>query len=171
MGETLRGEPDGRDLRLVVVVARFNEFATERLLEGAREALEQHTGGAGRVQIVQVPGAFELPLAARRLASSGNYDAVVCLGAVIRGETAHFDYVAGQAAAGIQQVMLETGVPVAFGVVTTNTVEQALARAGGRIGNKGFEAVMTAIEMANLLRKLKDPGGVRGIQGGNRGAT
>ncbi len=158
MGETFEGEQDGRHLRLAVVVASFNEFVTDRLLEGAREALEEHAGGAERADVVHVPGAFELPLAARRLAAGGRYDGVVCLGAVIRGETAHFDYVAGQAAAGIQQVMLETGVPVAFGVVTTNTVEQALARAGGRVGNKGFEAVMTAIERANLLRKLKDPG-------------
>lgn len=158
MGETLQGDQEGRDLRLALVVARFNEFVTERLLQGAREALDQHGPGAANADIVWVPGAFELPLAARTLAASGAYDAIVCLGAVIRGETAHFDYVAGEAAAGIRQAALETGVPVAFGVLTTNTVEQALARAGGRVGNKGFEAVTTAIEMANLMRRLRTAG-------------
>ncbi|HWQ28938.1 MAG TPA: 6,7-dimethyl-8-ribityllumazine synthase, partial [Dehalococcoidia bacterium] len=133
---------------------RFNDFVTSRLLEGAREAAAGLGVAADAIDIVWTPGCFELPVVAKALASSGRYDAIVCLGAVIRGETPHFDYVAGQAAEGIQRVALDTGVPCAFGVITANTVEQALARAGGRKGNKGYDAVVTAVETVNALRAL-----------------
>jgi 6,7-dimethyl-8-ribityllumazine synthase len=148
------GELDGSGLSLAVVVSRFNQFLTERLLEGAKQALEEKGVDAERMDVFHVPGAFELPLVAKRLAESGRYNAVVCLGAVLRGETPHFDYVAGEAARGIAQVALETGVPIAFGVVTANTLQQALDRAGGSAGNKGYDAAVTAIEMANLMRKM-----------------
>ena len=142
---------EGRGLRFAVVVARFNAQVTDKLLEGAREAL--HARKAGFDEYF-VPGAFELPLAAKWLAQSGKYHGVVALGAVIRGETPHFDYVAGEAARGLQQVALDTAIPVAFGVLTTNTTRQAQARAGGKGGNKGFDAAMTAIEMARLRGSL-----------------
>jgi 6,7-dimethyl-8-ribityllumazine synthase len=137
---------DARGLKFAVVVARFNSAITEKLLAGAREALEQ--AGASNVAVFHVPGAFELPQAARRLA--GAYDGIIALGAVIRGETPHFDYVAAAAAQGLQHVALESGTPVAFGVLTTNTLAEAEARAGGTHGNKGYDAAMTAVEMARF---------------------
>lgn len=140
------GAPDARGLRFAVVTARYNRDITAKLLAGARQAL----ACAAQVDLFEVPGAFELPLAALRLARNGRYDAIVALGCVIRGETPHFEYVAGEAARGLQQVALETGVPVAFGVLTTDTVEQAEARAGGALGNKGYDAAMTAVEMARF---------------------
>ena len=146
------GALDGSGLTLAIVVARFNEFATGKLLAGAEEAAERC--GVAHHEIFFVPGSFELALLAKRLAQSGRYHAVVCLGAVIRHETAHFEYVAGQAAEGIQRAALDTGVPCIFGVLTCDTEEQALERAGGKHGNKGFEAVETAIRVANLLRDL-----------------
>ena len=139
---------DARDLDFAIVVARFNGAITEKLLEGAREALSK--AGAKSQQVFYVPGAYELPFAAKKLALRGGYHAIIALGAVIRGETPHFEYVAGEAARGLQQAALETGVPIAFGVLTTDTVEQAQARAGGAAGNKGFDAAMTAIEMARF---------------------
>ena len=139
---------DATGLRFAIVVARFNRAITERLLEGAREALEK--AGAARHEVFRVPGAFELPFAAKKLAGGGDFDAIIALGCVIRGETPHFEYVAGECARGLQQVALETGVPVAFGVLTTDTQAQAEARAGGEAGNKGFEAAMTAVEMARF---------------------
>jgi 6,7-dimethyl-8-ribityllumazine synthase len=139
---------DASGLKFAIVVARFNSDITEKLLEGAQEALEKSK--ADTVDVFDVPGSFELPLAAKQLALTGRYDAIIALGAVIRGETAHFDFVAGEAARGLQQVMLETSVPVAFGVLTTDTVEQAEARAGGDRGNKGLDAAMTAIEMVRF---------------------
>jgi 6,7-dimethyl-8-ribityllumazine synthase len=148
----LVGSHDGSGLRLAVVVARFNEEITKRLLEGAYEALERLGVPVASRVVAWVPGAFELPLAARALATGGRYDAVVCLGAVIRGETSHYDFVAGECAAGIQRVQLDTGIPVIFGVLTTEDLDQALERSGGSLGNKGDEAVVTAVEMANLLR-------------------
>lgn len=154
MAREIVGQRDGSGLRLAIAVSRFNDFVTSRLLEGAREAAAGLGVAADAIDIVWTPGCFELPVVAKALASSGRYDAIVCLGAVIRGETPHFDYVAGQAAEGIQRVALDTGVPCAFGVITTNTVEQALARAGGKKGNKGYDAVVTAIETANALRAL-----------------
>jgi len=139
---------DARGLTFAIVVARFNSAITEKLLEGAREALQK--AGATGHQVFHVPGAFELPLAAMKLARRGGFNAIIALGAVVRGDTPHFEYVAGEAARGLQRVALDTGVPVAFGVLTTDTMEQAEARAGGASGNKGFDAAMTAIEMARF---------------------
>lgn len=154
MGTTFEGGLQGEGLRLAIVVSRFNDFVTQRLLEGAREALERYGVGADGTDVAYVPGSFELPLAARHLAESGRYQAVICLGAVIRGETPHFEYVAAEAARGIARVSQETGVPTIFGVITADTVEQALDRAGGKVGNKGYDAAVSAIEMANLLKRL-----------------
>jgi len=146
---------DGRGLRMAVVVARFNHRFTERLLEGALECLREHGVADDDVQVAHVPGAFEIPLCARVLARSGRFDAVVCLGAVIRGETAHFEYVSASVASGISQVALETDLPVIFGVLTTETEEQTLARAGKRTANKGWESAAAAIEMVHVLRGLR----------------
>ena len=145
--ETLNWSVDAKGLKFAIVVARFNAAITEKLLEGAQDALAK--AGASGVEVFHVPGAFELPLAAKWLAHGG-YSGIIALGAVIRGETPHFDFVAGEAARGLQQVALECNIPVAFGVLTTDTVEQAEARAGGKHGNKGFDAAMTAIEMARF---------------------
>ena len=154
---TIRGQLRGDGLRVAVVCSRFNDLVTERLLAGARDGLVRHGVDDGSITVAEVPGAFELPLVAARLASSGEYDAVVCVGAVIRGATPHFDLVAGQCAAGLQRAQLDTGVPVIFGVLTTDTVEQALDRAGGKAGNKGFDAAVAAIEMVDVLRQLPKP--------------
>lgn len=156
MGRTFEGNLQGEGLRLAIVVSRFNDFVTQRLIEGARSALDRYGVRAEEADVAYVPGSFELPLAARRLAESGRYDAIICLGAVIRGETSHFDYVAGEAARGIARVNAETGVPTVFGVITADSVEQALDRAGGKVGNKGYDATVTAIEMANLMRRLEE---------------
>jgi 6,7-dimethyl-8-ribityllumazine synthase len=135
-----------------IVASRFNDFVVKALLNGAIEAIRRHGGEA--VEVAWVPGSYEIPVVARALALSGRYDAIVCLGAVIRGATTHFDYVAGGVAGGISQVALETGVPVIFGVITTETIEQAIERAGTKMGNKGFEAAVSAMEMADLMPKL-----------------
>jgi 6,7-dimethyl-8-ribityllumazine synthase len=148
------GSLEGRGRRFAVAVSRFNEVITRPLLDGALAAFRRHGIAEGDIDVVWAPGAFELPLVAGRLAETDRFDAVVCLGAVIRGETAHFDLVAEQCAAGIQRVALDTGVPCAFGVLTTDTLEQALDRAGGKHGNKGWEAATTALEMADLLESL-----------------
>ena len=140
-----------------IVASRFNDFIVKSLLDGAVDGIRRHGGDAGAVDVAWVPGSYEIPVAAREMALSGRYDAVICLGAVIRGATAHFDYVAGGAANGISSVALETGLPVIFGVITTETIEQAIERAGTKAGNKGFEAALTAIEMANLMPKLREP--------------
>jgi 6,7-dimethyl-8-ribityllumazine synthase len=153
--KVIEGDLSARELKFAIVIARFNGFITEKLLEGARDALRRSGADLSQVEVVRVPGAWELPAAAKPLASSGRFDAVIALGAVIRGDTPHFDYVAGNAASGLASVQAETGVPVVFGVITTNTVEQAIDRAGAKSGNKGFDAAMTAIEMANLLRQIK----------------
>ncbi len=150
---THEGEPDGAGLSLAIVVSRFNDSVTGKLLAGAQEAVRRY--GVGEHEIFWVPGSFEIPVVAKRLAQSGRYHALVCLGAVIRHETAHFEYVAGQAAEGIQRVALDTGVPCLFGVLTCDTEEQALDRAGGKHGNKGFEAVEAAVRVASLLRQLR----------------
>jgi 6,7-dimethyl-8-ribityllumazine synthase len=139
-----------------IVASRFNDFVVKALLEGAIEAIRRHGGVAGAVDVVWVPGSYEIPVVARELALSGRYDALICLGAVIRGATAHFDYVAGGAAGGISNVALETGVPVIFGVITTESIEQAIERAGTKMGNKGFEAAVSAMEMADLVAKLRE---------------
>lgn len=142
--------------RFVVVAARFNQFVVDSLVAGAREGLRRHGVAEDAVDLAWVPGAFEIPLVAKRLASSGKYAAVICLGAVIRGDTDHYDHVAGAAATGVAQAALATGVPVIFGILTCDTLEQAINRAGAKSGNKGFEAALAAIEMANLLRLLPD---------------
>jgi 6,7-dimethyl-8-ribityllumazine synthase len=143
-----------RELRFALVVSRFNDFVVEPLVRGAVDALKRHGGAEKQIEIVRVPGAFDIPVVARKLAQSRRYDALVALGAVIRGETPHFDYVAGECASGLARIALESGVPIGFGVLTTDTVEQAVDRAGGKAGNKGADAALAALEMANLLRRL-----------------
>ena len=140
--------------KLAIVVARFNEFVTERLLQGATDAYTRHGGDPKHLMVVRVPGAFEVPLAVKKLAASGRYQGVVALAAVIRGATPHFDYVSSAATSGLSSVMLETGVPVGFGVLTVDTVDQAIDRAGAKSGNKGAEALLTVVEMINLLKAL-----------------
>jgi len=154
---TVEGSYDGTHLRVAVVASRFNETITKQLLDGAVDCLRRHGVPDEFLTVAWVPGAFELPATAQRLASSGEVDAVICLGAVIRGDTAHFDFVAGHAMNGIGRVALETGIPVTAGLLTTETVEQAADRAGGKMGNKGFEAAMAALEMANLFAALPKP--------------
>lgn len=144
----------GDGLRVAICCARFNDSITRRLLEGATDGLVRHGVDEGSITVAWVPGAYELPLAAQRLAGAGEFDAVIALGAVIRGATGHYEHVAGQCAAGLQRVQLDTGVPVVFGVLTTDTVDQAIERSGTKAGNKGFEAAESAIEMADLLRQL-----------------
>ena len=144
--------------RFALVAARFNHFIVEHLVGGATDALKRHGIAEDAVDLAWVPGSFEIPLVAQKLAESGRYAAVICLGCVIRGDTDHYDYVAGEAAKGIGQVTLKTGVPVIFGVLTCDTLEQAINRAGAKAGNKGFEAAVSAIEMVNLLRQLPGPG-------------
>lgn len=154
MSGDLQGELSGKGLRIGVIVSRFNEFVTTKLLEGTRSALDRYEVRDEDITVAWVPGAFEIPLVAKKMAESDSYDAVVCLGAVIRGETDHYDFVAGEAARGIANVSQSTGKPVIFGVLTTDTVALAEDRAGGSHGNKGYEAGVVAIEMANLLPSL-----------------
>ncbi|HTS64565.1 MAG TPA: 6,7-dimethyl-8-ribityllumazine synthase [Candidatus Acidoferrales bacterium] len=155
MARVFEGQLTAGGLRFAIVVSRFNSFITERLLAGAMDALTRAGAAADLIDVIKVPGSWEVPLVAGEVARQHRYDAVICLSAVIRGETPHFDYVAAEAAKGVAHVAAETGVPVAFGVLTTNTLEQAIDRAGAKGGNKGFDAAMTAIEMANLLRVLR----------------
>ena len=155
MPKFIEGKLDATGLKCAIIVGRFNSFISERLLEGAVDALVRHGASDGDITVARVPGAFEIPLAAQKLASSGAYDAVICLGAVIRGATPHFDYVAAEVSKGTAQVSLKTGIPIAFGVLTTDSIEQAIERAGTKAGNKGFEAAMTAIETAQLFRGIK----------------
>lgn len=152
---TIEGNLDARGLKFAIVVARFNSFITDNLLNGAIDALIRSGCDQEDMEIVKVPGSWELPVATQTLAGFKRHDAIIALGAVIRGDTPHFDYVAGQAASGLAAVQIDSGIPVAFGVITTNTVEQAIDRAGAKSGNKGFDAAMTAIEMANLMRRLR----------------
>jgi 6,7-dimethyl-8-ribityllumazine synthase len=154
MAQAIEGVFDARGLKFAIVVARFNGFITDRLLAGALDALARTGAQTDDIDVVKVPGAWELPLTVKALAKNGKYDAIIALGAVIRGETPHFDYVAGETTGGLARVSTETGIPVAMGVLTTNTVEQAVDRAGAKSGNKGFDAAMTAIEMASLLRRM-----------------
>lgn len=154
MSVELQGGASGAGLRVAIVVANFNDFITSRLLEGARAALARSGAREDDITVVRVPGSFELPLVAKRLAESGQQDAVICLGAVIRGETDHYEHVAGEAAKGISNAALSSGVPVIFGVLTTDTLEQAINRAGGKSGNNGYNAGLAAVEMANLMRAL-----------------
>lgn len=155
MVNVLEGNLVGTGLKIAIVAGRFNEFITGRLVEGALDTLRRHGVNEEDIAVAKVPGAFEIPLAAQQLAASGKYDAVITLGAVIRGATAHFDYVCAEAAKGVAKASADTGVPVMFGVITTDTIEQAIERAGTKAGNKGAESATAAIEMANLLRQLK----------------
>ena len=152
--KTFEGKLIAEGLRFGIVVGRFNEFIGGKLLSGALDAISRHGGSEKDVDIAWVPGAFEIPIVAKKMAKSGNYDAVICLGAVIRGATPHFDMIAGEVTKGIALVGLETGLPVIFGVLTTDSIEQAIERAGTKAGNKGFDAAVTAIEMANLLKQI-----------------
>lgn len=154
MPRVIEGKLDATGLKFGIVVSRFNEFITGKLLAGALDAIVRHGGSDEDVDVVWMPGSFELPLAAKRMAASGKYDAVICVGAVIRGGTSHFDFVAGEAAKGIAQAAMQTGIPVIFGVITTETIEQAIERAGTRLPNRGFEAAVTAIEAVNALKQI-----------------
>jgi len=152
--KTFEGNLIVKGAKFNIVVGRFNEFIGSKLLEGAKDALLRHGATEDSIDVTWVPGAFEIPLVAKKIAKSKNYDAVICLGAVIRGNTPHFDYVASEVTKGVAHVSLETEVPVIFGVLTTDSIEQAIERAGTKAGNKGFEAAVTAIEMVNLLKTL-----------------
>jgi 6,7-dimethyl-8-ribityllumazine synthase len=151
---TVEADLIARDLRVAIVAARFNDFVVARLVDGAIDALLRHGASEKNLEVVRVPGAFDMPLVVRKLAQSRRYDAIVALGAVIKGETAHFDYVAGECSSGVARAALETGVPVGFGVLTCETFDQAIDRAGGKAGNKGAEAALAALETANLLKRL-----------------
>jgi 6,7-dimethyl-8-ribityllumazine synthase len=155
MSKVFEGQLNAAGLRFAIVVGRFNSFVTERLLGGAQDALARTGADMNLIDVIRVPGSWEIPLAAAEAARSKRYDAVICLSAVIRGDTPHFDYVAAEASKGIAHASYDTGVPIAFGVLTTNTLEQAIDRAGAKGGNKGFDAAMSAIEMASLLRGLR----------------
>jgi 6,7-dimethyl-8-ribityllumazine synthase len=152
--KNIEGNLSAEDINFAIVVGRFNSLISEKLLEGAVDCIVRHGGEEKNITVVRVPGSFEIPLTAKKLAKSGKYDAVICLGAVIRGSTPHFDYVANEVSKGIATVSLETEIPIAFGVLTTDTIEQAVERAGTKMGNKGFDAALSAIEMVNVLRKI-----------------
>ncbi|MCH6552966.1 MAG: 6,7-dimethyl-8-ribityllumazine synthase [Acidobacteria bacterium] len=154
MATEKKGNLNAKGLRLAIVVSRFNSFITERLLAGALDALVRAGAGDKQVEVVRVPGSFEIPVAAKRLAETGRYHALVCLGCIIRGQTQHFDYISAEVTRGIQLAAVETGVPIAFGVLTTDTLEQAIDRAGAKSGNKGADAALSAVEMATLLQKV-----------------
>jgi 6,7-dimethyl-8-ribityllumazine synthase len=156
MPRTIEGTLDAAGARFGLVVSRFNDLLTGRLLEGAIDCLVRHGAADGDITVVKVPGSWEIPFVAERLASSGKYDAVIGLGVLIRGATPHFDYIAGEAAKGLAQAALSTGVPVAFGILTTDTLEQAIERSGSKAGNKGWQAAQAAIEMVQLYRALKE---------------
>jgi len=152
---TFEGRLVAGDYKFGIVVSRFNEFISKNLLSGALDSLKRHEAADDNIDVAWVPGSFEIPLVAQKLAVSGKYDAVICLGAVIRGSTPHFDYVAAEVSKGVARVGLETGVPVTFGIITADTLEQALDRAGAKAGNKGWQAALNAIEMANLMSSIE----------------
>ncbi|MBF0480328.1 MAG: 6,7-dimethyl-8-ribityllumazine synthase [Desulfovibrionaceae bacterium] len=152
--KTIEGQLDASGLTFAITASRFNDFIVDRLLGGAVDFLVRHGAARQDITLVRVPGAYETPLAAKKLAASGKYDAVICLGAVIRGATPHFDYVAGECAKGLAQVMLESGVPIGFGVLTTDTLEQAVERAGSKAGNKGADAAAAALEMVRVMKQI-----------------
>jgi 6,7-dimethyl-8-ribityllumazine synthase len=152
--KTIEGKLDASGLKTAVVASRFNDFITTKLIEGAVDCLVRHGCAQKDITVIRVPGSFEIPIAAARAAGSGKFDGVICVGALIRGQTPHFDYIASEVTKGIAQVSLDTGVPVTFGVITADTLEQAVDRAGAKAGNKGFEAAQSAIEMADLLRQI-----------------
>lgn len=151
----IEGDLQARDLRFAILASRFNEFVVDALVRGALDTLRRHGASDKQVDVIRVPGAYDMPLVARRLAESRRYDAIVAVGAVIRGQTSHFDYVAGECASGLARVAAETGIPVAFGVLTTENAEQAIDRAGGKAGNKGADAAASAVELVTLLRRLE----------------
>ncbi len=154
MPKIIEGKLDAKGLRIGLLVSRFNSFISDRLVEGAIDALLRHGSEKEDINVVRVPGAYEIPPVAKQMAESGRYDAIVCLGAVIRGATPHFDYVSAEVSKGVASVSIDSGIPVAFGVLTTDTIEQAIERAGSKAGNKGFDAAMAAVEMANLYKAL-----------------
>lgn len=158
MPKNIEGRLDAQGLKIGILVSRFNSFIGERLVEGAIDALVRHGAEQDNLVVVRVPGAFEIPPVAKKMAESGRYDALVCLGAVIRGATPHFDYVSAEVSKGIAAVSMDAGIPVTFGVLTTDTLEQAIERAGSKAGNKGFDAAVAAIEMANLYKAIKADG-------------
>jgi 6,7-dimethyl-8-ribityllumazine synthase len=161
MANIIQGDLAAKGLKFGIVAARFNDFITARLLDGSIDALQRHGAAETDIDVVKVPGSYEIPLAARSLASSGKYHAVICLGAVIRGATPHFEYVSAEVSKGVAMVSLESGLPVIFGVLTTDTIEQAIERAGTKSGNKGWDAALSAIEMANVMRQLTERAGKR----------
>jgi 6,7-dimethyl-8-ribityllumazine synthase len=154
MVKVIEGQLVAKGMRFAIIASRFNEFISSKLKEGAIDALLRHETAEEDITVFWVPGAFEMPVVAKKIAKSGRYDAVICVGAVIRGSTSHFDYVANEVSKGIATVSLETGLPIAFGVLTTDTIEQAIERAGTKAGNKGFESAMVAIEMVNLFKEI-----------------
>ncbi len=154
-GRIYEGHLSAQGLKIGIVVSRFNEFISQKLLGGAMDALIRHGADEEAVEVAWVPGAFEIPLTAKQMAASGRYDCLICLGCIIRGATPHFDYVAAESSKGIAQVALQSELPVAFGILTTDTIEQAIERAGTKAGNKGWDAAVTAIEMANLFKELR----------------
>lgn len=155
MPRLIEGEISGKGIRFAIVVSRFNDFVSQRLLDGALDALKRHGASDDQIDIVKVPGAFEIPAMAKRLSSDSRFDCVICLGAVIRGATPHFEYISSQVARGIASVALESLIPIAFGVITCDTLEQAIERAGAKSGNKGWDAAVSAMEMVNLFKALK----------------
>ena len=152
--KVIEGELQAKGLKFGIVMSRFNDFITTRLLEGAQDALLRHGAKEDDITVIKVPGSFEIPLAAKKMISKGNYNAIICLGTIIRGATSHFEYIAAAVSKGIATVSFETGIPVTLGVITTDTIEQAIERAGTKSGNKGWDAALSAIEMAQLLKKL-----------------
>ena len=152
--KTFEGELQAKGLKFAIIVSRFNDFIGSKLLDGAVDALTRHGASEQNIEVIKVPGAYEIPLAAKKVASKKKHDALICLGAIIRGATPHFDYVAAETSKGIAQASLDTGIPIAFGVLTTDTIEQAVERAGTKSGNKGWDCAMVAIEMAQLFKKL-----------------
>jgi 6,7-dimethyl-8-ribityllumazine synthase len=154
MARVVEGALQAKGMRFGIVVSRFNDFINRRLLDGALDALARHGAEEGMITVARVPGSFEIPLMAKKLAASGKYDAIICLGAVIRGATPHFEYISSEVTKGIAQVALESGLPVSFGILTTDTIEQAIERAGTKSGNKGWDAALAAIEMVNVLKTV-----------------
>ncbi len=152
--KTIQGNFNAKDLKFGIITSRFNEFIGSKLLSGAKDGLLRHGAEENNIEMVWVPGSFEIPLMAKKMAKTGNYNAIICLGAIIRGSTPHFDFVASEAAKGVAMAGIETEIPIAFGILTTDNIEQAIERSGTKAGNKGFDAAMTAIEMANLMKNF-----------------
>lgn len=152
--KVIEGELQAKGLRFGIILSRFNDFITSRLLDGALDALIRHGADDKDIEVIKVPGSFEIPMVAKRLANKGAYNAIICLGTIIRGSTPHFEYVAAEVSKGIASASMETGVPISFGIITSDTIEQAIERAGSKSGNKGWDAAMTAIEMAQVLKKI-----------------